>query len=82
MTTARDLSILARDIVVNYPEDQSFFEVQEFNFRGRRCTATTRCCKSYSGATGMKTGYTDLAGTIWSPAPMRNGARADRRGTA
>jgi D-alanyl-D-alanine carboxypeptidase len=35
VTTARDLSILARDIVVNFPQDQPFFETLEFNFEGR-----------------------------------------------
>ncbi len=61
VTTARDLAILARDIVTNYPEDQQFFEVQEFNFRGHPVYSNNQMLKSYAGATGMKTGYTDLA---------------------
>ena len=61
ITTARDLSILARDIVVNFPEDQQFFEVQEFDFRGRSVYSNNQMLKSYAGATGMKTGYTNLA---------------------
>lgn len=61
VTTARDLAILARDIVINYPEDQPFFEVQEFNFRGHPVYSNNQMLKSYAGATGMKTGYTDLA---------------------
>ncbi len=35
VTTARDLAILARDIVLNFPEDQHFFEVESFDFDGR-----------------------------------------------
>ena len=61
VTTARDLSILARDIVVNFPEDQQFFEVQEFDFRGHSVYSNNLMLKSYAGATGMKTGYTNLA---------------------
>ncbi|WP_284257120.1 serine hydrolase [Acidocella aquatica] len=61
VTTARDLAILARDIVVNFPEDQPFFEVQQFNFRGHQVYSNNQMLKSYAGATGMKTGYTDLA---------------------
>jgi len=60
VTTARDLSILARDIVVNYPEDQQFFEVQKFDFNGRSVYSNNGMLKLYPGATGMKTGYTTL----------------------
>lgn len=61
ITTARDLSILARDIVVGYPEDQHFFEVQKFYFDGRPVYSNNEMLKIYPGTTGMKTGYTFLA---------------------
>jgi D-alanyl-D-alanine carboxypeptidase len=61
ITTARDLSILARDIVVAYPEDQSFFEVQKYGFRSRIVFSNNQMLRLYPGATGMKTGYTILA---------------------
>jgi D-alanyl-D-alanine carboxypeptidase len=61
VTTARDLALLARDIVLNYPEDQQFFEVVSFNFRGHTVYSNNNMLRSYPGATGMKTGYTDLA---------------------
>jgi D-alanyl-D-alanine carboxypeptidase len=61
VTTARDLALLARDIVVNFPEDQTFFEVTSFNFRGHTVYSNNNMLRSYPGATGMKTGYTDLA---------------------
>ncbi len=61
VTTARDLSLLARDIVLNYPQFQSFFEVTSFNFRGRTVFSNNQMLKRYAGATGMKTGYTNLA---------------------
>jgi D-alanyl-D-alanine carboxypeptidase len=61
VTTARDLSILARDIVVAYPEDQNFFEVQQFNLNGHQIYSNNAMLKIYPGATGMKTGYTILA---------------------
>jgi D-alanyl-D-alanine carboxypeptidase len=73
VTTARDLAILARDIVTNYPEDQPFFEVQEFNFRGHPVYSNNQMLKSYSGATGMKTGYTDLARHNLVTSAERNG---------
>jgi D-alanyl-D-alanine carboxypeptidase len=61
VTTARDLSILARDLVVNFPEDQQFFEVRSFDYDGRIIPNIDGMLKLYPGATGMKTGYTDLA---------------------
>ena len=61
VTTARDLAILARDIVENYPEYQHFFEVENFNFEGRTIYSNNGMLKLYPGTTGMKTGYTDLA---------------------
>jgi D-alanyl-D-alanine carboxypeptidase len=73
VTTARDLSILARDIVVAYPEDQSFFEVQKFNFRGRVVFSNNQMLRLYPGATGMKTGYTILARHNLITSAVRNG---------
>jgi D-alanyl-D-alanine carboxypeptidase len=73
VTTARDLSLLARDIVMNFPEDQQFFEVQSFPFRGRTIYSNNGMLKSYSGATGMKTGYTNLARHNLITSAQRNG---------
>jgi D-alanyl-D-alanine carboxypeptidase len=61
ISTARDLAILARDIVVSYPGFQSFFEVQKFNFNGHIVYSNNQMLKLYPGATGLKTGYTTLA---------------------
>lgn len=61
VTTARDLSILARDIVDTYPQFQGFFEAQKFNFNGRMVYSNNQMLKLYPGTTGMKTGYTTLA---------------------
>jgi D-alanyl-D-alanine carboxypeptidase len=61
VTTARDMAILARDIVLNFPEDQHFFEVQSFNYDRRTIYSNNGMLKLYPGTTGMKTGYTDLA---------------------
>jgi len=73
VTTARDLSILARDIVVNYPQFQSFFEVTSFNYRGREVFSNNHMLRTYAGTTGMKTGYTDLARHNLITSAMRNG---------
>lgn len=73
VTTARDLSILARDIVVNYPQFQSFFEVTSFNYLGRQVYSNNHMLQTYAGTTGMKTGYTDLARHNLITSASRNG---------
>jgi D-alanyl-D-alanine carboxypeptidase len=73
ITTARDIGILARDIVVNFPDDQPFFEVQQFDFDGHQVYSNNQMLKTYAGATGMKTGYTDLARHNLVTSAMRNG---------
>lgn len=61
VTTARDMAMLARDIVLQYPQFQSFFEITSFDFQGRTIYSNNGMLKLYPGTTGMKTGYTDLA---------------------
>jgi D-alanyl-D-alanine carboxypeptidase len=73
VTTARDLAILARDIVVNYPGDQQYFEVTEFEFNGHSIFSNNNMLRSYPGATGMKTGYTILARHNLITSAERNG---------
>ena len=61
VTTARDMAILARDIVVSYPQYQPFFTTISFNYAGRTIYSNNQMLKLYPGTTGMKTGYTILA---------------------
>ncbi len=61
VTTARDIALLARDIVLHYPQEQPFFEAQSFDFHGRQIYSNNNMLKIYPGTTGMKTGYTNLA---------------------
>lgn len=61
VSTAHDLALLARDIVLQYPQYQHFFELKSFDFRGRTIYSNNGMLALYPGTTGMKTGYTDLA---------------------
>jgi D-alanyl-D-alanine carboxypeptidase len=73
VSTARDLAILARDIVVSFPQDQPFFEVQQFDMNGHTVYSNNQMLKIYPGATGMKTGYTILARHNLITSAERNG---------
>lgn len=61
VSTARDMAILARDIVLQYPQYQGFFEIRSFDFRGHTIYSNNGMLRFYPGTTGMKTGYTNLA---------------------
>jgi D-alanyl-D-alanine carboxypeptidase len=73
VSTARDLAILARDIVVNFPQDKPFFEQQKFDLNGHIIYSNNQMLKIYPGATGMKTGYTILAKHNLITSATRNG---------
>jgi D-alanyl-D-alanine carboxypeptidase len=73
VSTARDLAILARDIVVGFPQDQAFFEEQKFDLNGHIIYSNNQMLKIYPGATGMKTGYTILAKHNLITSAERNG---------
>ena len=61
-TTAHDLAILARHLVVDFPQLYGFFSVPAFAWHNRMIPNHDSMLRSYPGADGMKTGYTDLAG--------------------
>lgn len=62
VTTARDLSILARHLIQDFPQYYPFFRTPYFNFRGRTIPNHDPLLKGYVGADGLKTGYTAAAG--------------------
>lgn len=62
VTTARDLALLARHIIQDYPDQYRYFSVPGFVFHGRMIPNHDHMLTSYEGADGLKTGYTEAAG--------------------
>lgn len=62
VTTARDIAVLARRIIVDFPDEYHWFSTRRFLFRGRWIVSDDNLLKIYPGADGMKTGYTYAAG--------------------
>lgn len=63
LSTARDLTILARHVVYDYPGYYNIFSRVTDDAGGRQVYSTNRrFLGSYSGADGIKTGYTNAAG--------------------
>ncbi len=62
VTTARDLALLARHLVEDFPVQYRYFSVPSFAFHGRIILNHDHLLQTYPGADGMKTGYTEASG--------------------
>jgi D-alanyl-D-alanine carboxypeptidase len=75
VTTAHDVAILARRLIQDFPDDYHYFSTPSFLFHGRVIFNHDHLLKSYPGADGMKTGYTNAAGHNLVTSAMRGGVR-------
>jgi D-alanyl-D-alanine carboxypeptidase len=75
VTTARDLAILARHLITDFPEQYRYFSVPRFIFRGRLIPNHDHLLTSYEGADGIKTGYTEAAGHNLVTSAVRGNVR-------
>lgn len=62
VTTARDLAVLARHLVQDFPQYYHYFSTPYFLFHGRAVYNHQRLLQSYPGADGLKTGYIEASG--------------------
>lgn len=74
-TTARDLAILARRVVTDFPGFYPFFSIHSFTFQRRVIFNHDRMLQSYPGADGMKTGYTEASGHNLITSAVHSGVR-------
>jgi len=80
-TTARDIGIMSRELMVNYPEiiDFSTIWMDSIIHKTKRGESqfdlanTNKFLNMYNGATGLKTGYTSEAKYCMSATAERNG---------
>jgi D-alanyl-D-alanine carboxypeptidase len=75
VTTAHDVAILARRLIQDFPDDYHYFSTPSFLFHGRVIFNHDHLLKSYPGADGMKTGYTNAAGHNLVTSAVRGGVR-------
>jgi D-alanyl-D-alanine carboxypeptidase len=75
LTTARDMAILARALMLRFPDEYAFFSTQSFRYEGRTYQTHNRVLKNYPGADGLKTGYTRASGYNLATTAQRNGHR-------
>ncbi len=62
VTTARDLAVLARHLIQDFPSYYGYFSVPSFVFQGRTIVNHQRMLQTYPGADGLKTGYITASG--------------------
>lgn len=61
-TTARDLAILARHLIRDFPDEYHYFSTPSFVFHGRTILNHDHLLQTYPGADGLKTGYIEASG--------------------
>ena len=75
ITSARDLAILTRAVLRDYPQYYHFFSQQQFTYRGHMYANTNHLLGKMPGVDGLKTGFTNAAGFNLAASAMRNGHR-------
>ena len=76
LSTARDMSILGRHMIYDYPQYYNLFSRRSANARVATVRNTNRrLLNSYKGADGIKTGYTRAAGSNLVASAERGGER-------
>lgn len=74
--TVRDLTVLARRIIADFPEYYSLYSETNFTYNGiTQGNRNPLLYKVDSGADGLKTGHTEAAGYGLTASAIRNGRR-------
>ncbi len=75
MSTARDMGILARALIRDFPAYYRYFSTDRFAFGGVTHRNHNKLLKTYSGVDGIKTGYIRASGFNLVASAQRNGQR-------
>jgi D-alanyl-D-alanine carboxypeptidase len=74
-TTARDISILSRAMLRDFPSFYPLFSQTHYDYRGRTVPNHNHLLKTMPGVDGIKTGYTNAAGFTLAASAVRAGRR-------
>ncbi|ATJ84550.1 serine hydrolase [Halomonas beimenensis] len=75
VTTARDMAILARRLMLDFPQYYPYFAKQSFRWRGKTYRGHNRLLANYPGADGLKTGFIRASGFNVATSAVRDGRR-------
>ena len=74
-SSARDMAVLARALLQNYPYYYHYFSTKNWQFRGQNYKNHNKLLKYYRGADGIKTGYIRASGYNLVASVQRRGRR-------
>jgi D-alanyl-D-alanine carboxypeptidase len=74
-TTARDLAILSRHLINDFPDDYRYFSTPSFAWHRQVIFNHDNMLRTYPGADGLKTGYTEASGHNLVTSALRGGVR-------
>jgi D-alanyl-D-alanine carboxypeptidase (penicillin-binding protein 5/6) len=75
ISTARDIAILSRAVMRDFPQYYSYFSLRSFTYRGVTMTNHNRLMGQFWGMDGLKTGYTNASGFNLAASAVRDGKR-------
>lgn len=75
MTTARDLATLSRRLIKDHPQYFPYFNTPDFTWNGRVYRSHNGLVRTFAGADGLKTGYTQRSGFNLATTANRDGQR-------
>jgi D-alanyl-D-alanine carboxypeptidase (penicillin-binding protein 5/6) len=75
LTSARDLSILGRAIMRDYPQYYRYLGLHDWAYNGRDYRNTNGLLRTGLGYDGMKTGFTNASGYNLAASSVRDGKR-------
>lgn len=75
ITTARDLAILSRAVMRDYPQYYKLFSTRSFEFRGHSIRNHNRLLGRVPGVDGIKTGFTNASGYNIAVSGVQDGRR-------
>ena len=75
LSTARDIAILSRAAMRDYPQYYGFFSQKAFTFRGRYIPNHNHLLSEVAGVDGLKTGFTTASGFNIAISGVREGRR-------
>ena len=75
ISTARDMAILSRTIIRQFPQYYHYFSVREFTYNGVAHANHNHLMSRYAGMDGLKTGFVRASGFNLAASAVRGGRR-------
>ena len=75
ISTARDIAILSRAVMRDYPQYYRLFSQQQFTFRGKQMNNHNGLLFRMAGVDGLKTGFTNASGYNLAVSAVRDNRR-------